>query len=105
MKNIWLPKDIEAGLFIIRESSPKKSKDLGFAKTVVFKIGFVNVLENDISVQKYCKISVLTDGFVAAIGNTKEEFANYLNDDKSGYRPLTKEEMIDLLNSSEQGFY
>jgi hypothetical protein len=100
MKYFWEERDIEAGLFIIRESSPVGSENLRFAATVSFKIGFINNPEVD----KYCTISFLTDGWVYPIGATKQEVADYLNSDRYGYRVMTKEEVFNILNSSTQGF-
>ena len=38
MRHTWLPEDIEAGLFVIRNSAPKDSKDLGFMRTVTCRV-------------------------------------------------------------------
>lgn len=100
MKNIWKTEDITAGLYIIRESSPKNSPHIGFARTVTFKIGFSRTNEE----KPYGKISCMCDGWYCPIG-TKEQVAEYLNNDEYGYRPLTKEEFIKMINSSDQGFY
>jgi hypothetical protein len=101
MKNIWTEKDIEAGLYIIRESSPKGSANLSFARTVVFKIGF----SFSKGIPKYGKISCLTDGLFCPLGETTKDIADQLNADEIGYRPLTKEEYIKLIENTNQGFY
>ena len=44
------------------------------------------------------------DGWYNEIGNDKQSVADYLNADKDGYRKLTKEEYITMLNFSNQGF-
>jgi len=110
MKNIWAPKDVTAGLFIIRESSPKHPTkkgnssvpvpvNIGFARTVTYKIGFGQDKK-----KPYGLISVMTDGWYHDVG-TAEELCDKLNNDEYGYRPLTKEEMFKMLESSDQGFY
>jgi len=112
MKNIWTPKDIEAGMLIIRESSPKKSTNLSFATTVTYKIGFGHFGEKGKSEkgydtdQQYCKIAVFTDGLVYPVGFTKQDLCDALNKDEIGYRPLTIDEAISLLeHSKSQLFY
>ncbi len=101
MKNIWTEKELECGMFIIRNDAGKiPFKDADFARTVVFKIGFS--MGSD---KKYGKISILTDGAYFGLRPTLKELADYLNEDERGYRPLTREELINLLKSSDQGFY
>lgn len=100
MRIFWEEKDIEAGLYIIRNTSPLNSTDLRFARTVTFKIGYDNCNLKS----KYGKMECLTDGWYYPIGNTKQSVADHLNADKHGYRKLTKEEYISMVNSSNQGF-
>lgn len=99
MKNIWKVEDITAGLFIIKESSTKKAKDLSFARTVTFKIGWENEKGSP-----YGLINIMTDGWYYRIGD-KKALVDHLNKDEYGYRPLTKKEMFEMLESSDQGFY
>lgn len=99
MRIIFEEKDIQAGLFIIRNSSPIGSKDFRFAATVVFKIGYC-IYSKD---KPYGRISALTDGLFIPMGS-KKDIADYLNNDEYGYRILCKEELIDIIKSSEQGF-
>jgi hypothetical protein len=108
MKNIFLPKDIKEGLIIIKETSPKGCKNLGFACSVSYKIGFgyFDKQSDKGSKQQYCFISIFTDGMVSPIGFTKEDVAEYLNKDNHGYRTLTIEECISLIEySKSQLFY
>jgi hypothetical protein len=63
-------------------------------KQYSFKYFFIDE-EKDIS--DYCK--------KYGLEKTKEMIKNKLNDDEFGYRPLTKEEFIELINSRNQGFY
>lgn len=100
MKNIWQESDIVAGRYIIKESSPKGSCDLSFARSVAFKIGFINSGD-----KKYGLTNCLTDGWFCPMAETKAEVAKMLNEDSYGYRPLTKEEYISMVHSTEQGFY
>jgi hypothetical protein len=99
---IWTEDDIYAGLYIIKESSPFGSDNLSFARSVTYKIGF-SYNPND---KKYGLISCLTDGFYSAIADNRKEIADYLNNDVTGwgYRRLTKEEYLKLIESTEQGF-
>ena len=99
MKNIFKPADIQGGMYIIRETSPKDSKNLGFAATVAFKIGW-NAHVNG----EYGLISHFTDGMYMKYG-TKEELCEKLNNDVAGYRPLTKQEYLKILKNTDQGFY
>lgn len=98
MKYTWQPQDIECGKFVIRQSSNNVKKDTTFARTVASKIGF------DMSGNKgkpYGLIDVFTDGAYIPIG-TKEKMAKMFNEDKHGYRPLTKEEAILMLKDIRQ---
>lgn len=63
------------------------------------KIGFDNGNRD----KPYGSISCLTDGFYCSIGK-KPEIVKWLNEDQFGYRPLTKEEYIAMVSSTEQGF-
>ncbi len=101
MKNLFTEKDIQAGLYIVRETSPKGSKDLSFKCTVAFKIGWDAKADGG----DYGFISIFTDGMYCGVAKNKAEMAAYLNEDQHGYRPLTKAEFIELINSTEQGFY
>ena len=106
MKNkiIWSANDIEKqhGILIIRESSPLGSTDIKFARTVTYKIGFSNQVSEK---TRYGKISIFTDGWFCPIANTAQEFADYLNNDEYGYRPLTKNEALLLLNDAESQLF
>ena len=95
MKQIFETNDLKVGMFLINNSAGESLTDLSFALTVVFKIGF----SHD-SKLKYGLCSVLTDGFYVGIANSLDKLADYLNNEKgSGYRLLTKEELLLLVNS------
>ncbi len=100
MRKQWKPEDIFGGLYIIRETSPFGSANLGFARTVTFKIGY----DNRNLKAHYGKMNCLTDGWYNEIGNDKQSVADYLNADLNGYRKLTKAEYIAMINYSDQGF-
>lgn len=100
MKNIFTVKELEIGVFIIRNDAGKPFKDLTFARTVTYKVGYSQYRQ-----QKYGLCSVLTDGFYVGVANSAKEMADYLNNHKVGFRPLTKDELFQLVNSSNQGFY
>lgn len=92
----WELDDIEAGLYVIKNTSPVGSDNLSFARTVIFKVIYSN--QSDV---KYGLCNCLTDGWVRQIG-TKEQIVEELN--SQDYRPLTKEEYIRVLNGTNQGF-
>lgn len=100
MKNIFTEHELKCGMFIIKNNVGKPLEDLRFSRTVAFKVGFSHG-----SVKKYGLSSFLTDGFYSPISDSLKGLADYLNNDEEGYRPLTKDELIELIVSSDQGFY
>ena len=96
MKYIWEEKDIEAGRFLIKQSAPENFKDVGFAASVSFKIGFTTQGE-----QSYCLISIFTDGWVYMAGS-KDKLAKYLNKCEDGYRPMTRSEAHLIIDNCRQ---
>ena len=100
MKNLFTEQELQSGLFLVRNDAGKPFKDLGFARTVTFKVGFSHDSE-----MKYGLSSVLTDGFYVGVAKTLKELVEHLNNNEFGYRPLTKDELFQLINSSNQGFY
>jgi len=100
MKTIFTKNEISVGMFIIKNSAKKTLKDLSFATTVTFKIGFSNTDKF-----KYGMCNILTDGWYCGLANTLDELCEYLNKDEDGFRPLTKDEFTLMLNSTNQGFY
>lgn len=87
------------GLYIIRESASKPFKDIGFARTVTFKICY------SVKNHTYHLCNILTDGCLIGEYKTTNELIEHLNNDEKGYRPLTKEEMWQMLKETNQGFY
>lgn len=98
-KKTWVPKDIYAGLYIIKESSPFGDENLSYARTVIYKVIFSYDFQ-----KKYGLCSCLTDGFCTSIADNIEEMVDYLNSDSIGYRQLTKEEYIKIIRHTNQGF-
>lgn len=89
MKTIFEEKDLEAGLYIIRNSSSIDSRDYEFAMTVLFKIGF------DAKTNEYSKIS-MTDGMTIRF-EKKEDLLKTINEDKYGYRLLNIIQVTNLM--------
>lgn len=100
MKNIFTKEELKCGMFLVKNNAGKPFEDLAYARTVTFKVGF----SHD-SKLKYGLSSVLTDGLYVGVAYSLEDMATYLNNDPDGYRPLTKDELFELINSSNQGFY
>lgn len=99
MRKLWTAADIIGGAFIVRESSPLGATNLGFKRTVTFKIGF----SFDTQRSDYGLCNALTDGFYKAMGS-KEQLAEYLNKDEYGYRSLTKPEFLEMAEHMKQGY-
>lgn len=99
MKYIFEEKDIQAGLYVIRQSSPKGSKDLMFASTVCYKVAYTN----NNTEKPYGLCNFTTDGWYYPIGD-KKAICDHLNNDRDGFRPLQKEELIEILQNSLTGF-
>ena len=96
MKQLFEKNDLKCGTFLIKNSAGNQLTDLSFASTVVFKIGF-----SYDSKLKYGLCSVLTDGFYVGIANSMDELTEYLNNEKgSGYRLLTKKELLSLIEAN-----
>lgn len=93
-KRDWKPEDIITGIYIIRESSPKASTDIGFRGSVTFKVGWHLIGDPK---KQYCLVSI-ADGMILNVDRsypaTKEELCYYLNSDEHGYRQATLEEII-----------
>jgi hypothetical protein len=101
MKFTFEASDIKAGLFVVRQ--PRNGKpycDLDFARTVVFKIGYTFAL----GIPKWGVCNVLTDGLYQPIGDTEQDVADWLNNNEHGFEPLSKKEMMTLMEHTMQGF-
>ena len=99
VKTTFTENDQLTGAWIIRNSSPLGSTDLGFACTVIYKIGFMTNPDGKGNI--YTLISAFTDGMIFPIGDKKTLIDKINADD---YRPLTKEEYIKIISSTNQGF-
>ena len=88
------------GLFIIKETASKPiTKNLDFAKTATFKICYSH------KTNEYTLCNILTDGLLIGHYENEDVLIEYLNKDDKGFRPLTKEEMLEMLADTKQGFY
>ena len=93
VKHQFEPLDFEGGgQMVIRNSSPPESKDLIFAASVAYKIGWLAGRDEP----NYCLIS-LTDGMIIS-GLTVDGLCEGLNTDECGFRPMTKEEIAAILS-------
>lgn len=98
---VWKESDILIGMYITKNTSPKKSKNLSFAVTVTYKIGFSYYPED----KKYGLISCLTDGFYTPIANNYQELVDYLNNsDNGGFRKVSMNRYIKLLKNTTHNF-
>lgn len=100
MKTIFDAKKVDLnGLFIIKETASKPFKDIDFARTVTFKICYSHKTNG------YSLCNILTDGMIVGHYANKDELVKRLNEDENGYRPLTKQEFLEMLEHTQQGFY
>ena len=89
------------GLFIIKAGVNVYTHErVGYAATVCWKL--IYSLER--TIPKYGRCNFLTDGWFYPMANTKEELCEILNNDKDGYRILTKDEVKYIINNRQQGF-
>lgn len=93
----WTLDKIKAGIYVIRNTSPKGSSNLDFARTVVFKVGYRFALKRKF----YGLTSCLTDGWYYDIGSKEDLLFKFKKED---FRPLTKKEYLRLIKSTTQGF-
>ena len=101
MKNIFTAEELKCGMFVIKNSVGRPIKNLDSARSEVYQIVYLVHEEGTM----YCLSGILTDGFTLEISNTLEGVADYLNQGEEGYRPLTKDELFQLANSFDRGFY
>ena len=100
MRNIFTTKELEMGMFIVRNDAGKPFIDLTFARTVAFKICYIVGGGS----KRYGIVNFLTDGAFIGLADNKQELVDHLNADKEGYRQMTKDEVIQLTATTEQGF-
>lgn len=102
------------GLYIIRAGvDPYTHKRVGYAATVSWKICYrlghyvKDMTPNQVIVKdlnEYGIVNFLTDGFFHPISYDKVDVCNYLNSHTAGFRPLTKEEVLYMIEQRQQGF-
>ena len=86
--------NLKVGDYIISNRSPIGTQNLGFARTVSYKIVF------QIPINNYATIGIcnfLTDGFTRFNSFSMEDMCQYLNN-ADDWRKLTEEEIIKLLD-------
>lgn len=100
-KTIFEPSDFKGcGQVVVRNSSPEDSTDLSFKASVSYKIGWMHAPNGE---NHYFMIS-LTDGMITRCGPSLENLCNYFNNDAVGFRPLTKQELMDVMQHLGNGF-
>ncbi len=99
MRRNWTKTDIVAGMYIIRCSSMIECYKPAYAASVSYKIGWSPKGKG------WGKISFFTDGMYIPIADNRQELADYLNNDRFGYRFLTRREFRIIHESTNQGFY
>ena len=100
------------GLFIIKAGvNVFEPERIGYAATVCWKLAYHMIPQSKIDKSgtgyltgKYGKVSFLTDGWFCPLANTKKQLCEFLNNDERGYRVMTKEEVIYILQNRQQGF-
>lgn len=92
-RTIFEPSDFEGcGQLVVRNSSLADSMDLSYKASVSYKIGWIFEPNGE---THYFLIS-LTDGMLIKCGPSLENLCTYLNNDSIGYRPLSKQELMDV---------
>lgn len=92
---MWNQENTQVGDNFISNRSPFNSENIGFAKTVSYKIVYCVNPEGE-SFHKYGICSFLTDGYVNWMGENIDSVLDFLN--KDSYRKLTIEETKRLLD-------
>jgi hypothetical protein len=100
MKNIFTKEEIRLGMALIRNDVGKPIIDNDFARTVTMKVSH----SVDNGKVRYGVSFPLSCGLYAQLGSM-DDVLEYINEDRFGYRPITKEEYIQLVESSNQNFY
>ena len=102
MRSVFAPEDLDVGMFIIKCDVPNPIIDFNSARCSVYKIVYLNVAGLS---TKYGLCSVLTDGCCFAMQTDKKDLCYMLNNDPFGFRPITKQEMLILMEHNNQNFY
>lgn len=83
-----------SGQIIISRSAPIESNDFIYKLTVTYKVGYMYP-ENGLDTL-YCLIS-MCDGMVIRTFESKAVLVSYINNDKVGFRPIEKQELLDIM--------
>lgn len=103
IRYIWEEEDIQAGIYICRQSWDEDSKDIAGLCSVTYKLSYLNSFNGDSTGgSRGCMAkTAITDGLVLTYPESsedardaKEVFAQALNDDRVGYRLLTNEQVM-----------
>ena len=95
VKYIFEPNDFEgSGQYVIRQSSTVKCKDISFASSVAYKVGYIHKHRDE---PKCTLLISLTDGMAVAYADN-QTLCNHLNNDPEGYRPMTDEEVSTIID-------
>jgi hypothetical protein len=91
------------GLFIINTKAGEiTEKNVGYASTLAWKLCW-QISSKDMP--KYGKVNVFTDGWFCPMGENYQEVCDYLNNNpKETYRLMTKDEVLFILGTRQQGF-
>lgn len=100
MRSHWEEKDIHVGMYIIRESAPapiEEHNNRSFASSVTYQIGWLTATfdpERRHHSNHYVMVAI-TDGMILLSSRefNAEQLAEFLNEDHSGYRICTLEEL------------
>lgn len=100
MRIIWKETDLIGGRYIIHNSYTIKNKNIAFASTVAFKIGWT--LASMGSKEEIMLIS-LSDGLCQPF-RSKLHLCNFLNNDIYGFRPLDGKTMGRIIKHQKKLF-
>lgn len=90
-KIIFEPSDFRgSGQMVVRNSAPLGNDNISFLASVSYKVGYTYTKEFSV-----CAIS-LSDGMITGFGSG-EQLCEHLNNDSWGYRPMTKQEIRDVM--------
>lgn len=95
------------GIFIINTRVKDVKERPGYAATVSWKIGYINhILAGEFSKHRYGVTNFLTDGWFCPLAKDIKDLCEWLNNNPYGesYRPMTKEEIVYLISTRQQGF-
>ena len=106
-KTKFTPENLHVGMFVINtivdaSHSASHNDSMSFRRTVTFKV----VYDDTLPKRRYGICNVLTDGWIHFCGNTIQDVCDFLNkkDPRGSYCLLSKQEFMDMIQFSNQGF-